>query len=381
MIIIGADMVPTKSNCDLFMNSKIEDLVGEELVEIFNIADFKIFNLELPLTDFDKHINKIGVCLKAPKTAIGAYKSLGVNFLTLANNHIMDYGSKGLLDTIDVLNAAGIAFAGVGHNINEMKSSYIFEHKGKKIGIYCCVEHEFSVATTTSIGANPYQKLKTYLEVKSLKEECDKIIVLYHGGKEHYRFPSIELQISCRELVDAGADLVICQHSHCIGCEEKYNNGTIVYGQGNFLFDDEDNEYWNSGLLIQIDDDFSISYIPIIKNKETVRLANENDKQTILNAFYERSNSILIPNMIQKKYDEFADEMLFSYLYLLSGFRKKVIFRILNKLTKNRFGRWYLFKKYNKERLLVLQNFLECEAHRELLTKGIKNQIEKVDYN
>lgn len=192
MIIIGADMVPTKSNCDLFMNSKIEDLVGEELVEIFNIADFKIFNLELPLTDFDKHINKIGVCLKAPKTAIGAYKSLGVNFLTLANNHIMDYGSKGLLDTIDVLNAAGIAFAGVGHNINEMKSSYIFEHKGKKIGIYCCVEHEFSVATTTSIGANPYQKLKTYLEVKSLKEECDKIIVLYHGGKEHYRFPSID---------------------------------------------------------------------------------------------------------------------------------------------------------------------------------------------
>ena len=63
---------------------------------------------------------------------------------------------------------------------------------------------------------------------------CNSII---NGGKEHYRYPSPDLQKICRKFIDKGADLVVCQHSHCIGCEEKYNHGTIVYGQWNFLFD------------------------------------------------------------------------------------------------------------------------------------------------
>ena len=314
MIIIGADMVPTKSNFQLFMNDKIDDLVGKELIDILKKSDFNIFNLELPLTDSNNYIDKLGICLKAPKATINAYKSLEINFLTLANNHIMDYGKEGLIDTIDVLNKANIAYAGIGSNINEMKSSYVFENNGNTIGIYCCVEHEFSVASTTCMGANPYQKLNSYLEIERLKEKCNRIIVLYHGGKEHYRFPSVELQISCRELVDAGADVVICQHSHCVGCEEKYKDSTIVYGQGNFLFDEEENEYWNSGLLVQIDDDFSVSYIPIVKKKETVRLASNTEKNIILNGFYERSNAILEKDRVQSEYDKFANEMLFTYI-------------------------------------------------------------------
>ena len=375
MIIIGADMVPTKSNYHLFANDKIDDLVGKELIDILKKSDFNIFNLELPLTDSNNCIDKLGICLKAPKATIKAYKSLGISFLTLANNHIMDYGKQGLIDTIDVLNKANIAYAGIGPNIKEMKSSYVFENNGNKVGIYCCVEHEFSVATTTCMGANPYQKLNSYLEIERLREKCNKIIVLYHGGKEHYRFPSVELQTSCHELVDAGADVVICQHSHCVGCEEKYKDSTIVYGQGNFLFDEEENEYWNSGLLVQIDDDFSISYIPIVKNKETVRLASETEKTIILNGFYERSKAILEADRVQLEYDKFASEMLFTYLYSISGFRSNIFFRVINKVTQNRFGKWYLFKKYNKQSLLILQNYIECEAHRELFIAGVKNRI------
>lgn len=97
------------------------------------------------------------------------------------------------------------------------------------------------------------------------------MIVLYHGGKEQYRYPSPNLQKTCRKLVEKGADLVVCQHSHCIGCREEYLQGTIVYGQGNFLFDDEENEYWQTSLLIMISDDFEVKYIPLKKNKNTVR--------------------------------------------------------------------------------------------------------------
>lgn len=60
--------------------------------------------------------------------------------------------------------------------------------------------------------------------------------MLYHGGKEYYRYSSPNLQKTCRKMTEKGADLVLCQHSHCIGSYEEYNDSTILYGQGNFIF-------------------------------------------------------------------------------------------------------------------------------------------------
>lgn len=97
---------------------------------------------------------------------------------------------------------------------------------------------------------------------------------------------------TCRKLVEKGADLVVCQHSHCIGCREEYLQGTIVYGQGNFLFDDEENEYWQTSLLIMISDDFEVKYIPLKKNKNTVRVAKENEAKNILEQFNIRSEEL-----------------------------------------------------------------------------------------
>lgn len=72
-------------------------------------------------------------------------------------------------------------------------------------------------------------------------------------------------------MAQKGADIIICQHSHCIGCFENYENSTIIYGQGNFIFDDSQSEYWKTSLLINIEikDEFKIQYIPIVK-KETL---------------------------------------------------------------------------------------------------------------
>ncbi len=65
---------------------------------------------------------------------------------------------------------------------------------------------------------------------------CDKIIVILHGGIEYYPFPSPELQDKCHFLIEEGADIIVCQHTHCAGCIEEYLNGYIIYGQGNLIF-------------------------------------------------------------------------------------------------------------------------------------------------
>ena len=380
-ILIGADVVPTNSNTDLFISGDVHGLLGDMLFNILHRADYRIFNLEVPLTDREKPIPKCGPNLIAPTKCVAGYKAMQVDLLTLANNHILDQDQQGLACTCEALDSAGIAYTGVGQTPEEAAKPYIFECDGKRIGVYACAEHEFSIVTEHSAGANPIDLLESPDHITALKAQCDYVIVLYHGGKEHYRYPSPNLQKVCRKLVEKGADLVVCQHSHCIGCEEKYQGGTIVYGQGNFLFDDSESEFWQTSLLVQVGNDFEISYIPLKKNGNGVRLASDAEADEILSAFYERSAQIQKTGFIQKQYIQFADRNSHTYLIVLCGMRNKVFFRIVNKLTGYRFGRWLIKHWYKKKDLYTIQNYLQCEAHSELLDSTLLSCIERVIYN
>ena len=269
-LYIGADFVPTDINRVLFETGNIEALVGKELLGLFKQSDLNVFNLEVPLTDASTPIDKFGNNLKSPTKTIYGYKALEPIFLTLANNHSLDHGVEGLTTTLELLNKHAIKNAGAGANVKEAKKPFIFEKDGIRIGFYLCAEHEFTVASCHTMGANPFDVLESFDDVEALKKTCDYVIVLYHGGKEFYRYPSPMLQRYCRKFVDKGADLVVCQHSHCIGSREDYGNGTIIYGQGNFIFNSEfyiqHKEFVKDSLLINVEatkDSFIVSEVPI----------------------------------------------------------------------------------------------------------------------
>lgn len=374
--IIGADIVPTESNVNLFANADVETLIGNDIKNLLGSANFTIFNLEVPLTDKSTPIKKCGPNLIAPTRTIAGLKAVNPHFFTLANNHILDQGEQGLNSTMSLLNKYGIAYAGAGKDLGEAAKPYIIEQDGKKIGIYCCAEHEFTIATENTPGGNPFDPLNSLDHIMELKKQCDYVIVLYHGGKEYYRYPSPYLQKVCRKIVDKGADIVVCQHSHCIGCEEKWHEGTIVYGQGNFLFDDGDNEYWNTSLLIEleIDKNIKVNYIPLCKDKNKVRLAEQEVKNRIIQDFDFRSAQIADIKLVEAKYKEFAEKMFTTYIGTFSGrISKNLLFRIANKLSRYRLARYFFNSWYSNETLLAMQNVIECEAHRELLIKGIKD--------
>lgn len=370
--IIGADLVPTNSNIDLFASADVETLIGRDIKKLLDSANFTIFNLEVPLTDLSTPIKKCGPNLIAPTKTIAGLKAINPHFFTLANNHILDQGEQGLKSTIALLDKYGIDYAGAGKDVEEAAKPYIFEHDGKKIGIYCCAEHEFTIATENTPGANPFDPLNSLDHIMELKKQCDYVIVLYHGGKEHFRYPSPYLQKVCRKIVDKGADIVVCQHSHCIGCEEKWHGGTIVYGQGNFLFDADDNEFWNTSLLLEIklSNELEVSFIPICKNKNGIRLADEKETDLIMQQFKERSQNILYKDFVQENYSKFAESMGLGYYYRISGKILRLLpIRIINKLTKYRFLKWC----YDSQAKTIVENCLECEAHRELFSQFLKD--------
>lgn len=375
-LLIGADFVPTESNTDLFEEGNITELLGTMLKSVLENASFRIFNLEIPLTDTAAPIPKLGPNLIASPSTVNGYKAAGVDLFTLANNHILDQDLQGLRSTVELLDKHGIAHVGVGENLEKARQPYVFRFAGKQVGVYACAEHEFSIVSDETPGANPFDPLFSLEHIVELKQKCDFVIVLYHGGKEHYRYPSPNLQKTCRRLVDKGADLVICQHSHCIGCEEKHQSGTIVYGQGNFLFDYNTSEFWQTSLLIRLEDDFSISYVPLIKKDNVVRLADDKQSADILCEFNKRSQEIKKHGFINQKYTEFAKEYLDFYLYAFSE-KKTLFFRALNKLTKGKYRKKYLERYYDKSKKITIANYVDCEAHRELLSKALANEYRR----
>ena len=370
-VIIGADIVPSKHSCQLFENGKIHELLGEVLYDRLRQADIRIFNLETPLADREKPIKKHGPHLLASTSCANAMKAMGIDLFTLANNHIMDHDVQGLRSTIHVLDDAGINHVGAGENIHEAQKPFFFSVKGKKCGVYACAEHEFSIAGENRPGANPFDPLDSLDHISKMKTECDYAIVLYHGGKEFYRYPSPHLQKVCRKLVEKGADLVICQHSHCIGCKEDYMGGIIIYGQGNFMFDGGNDEFWNTSMLVYLNDNFELDYIPLEKTKKGVRVAEGKVAENILESFAKRSQEIKQPGMVERLYKDFSEQNETSYILYFSGKSDNFVFRVLNRLTKHKAQE--IFARIYKKRMGTgVRNYIECEAHRELILKALE---------
>ncbi len=369
-IIIGADIVPTESNQNMFAQADIDSLIGHDLHKRFQEASFIAMNLEVPLVDNADPITKCGPNLITSSNTIQGIKAINPYFLTLANNHIMDQGVGGLMSTVNNLSRNGIDFSGVGENILKAREPYIRIIDDVRVGVYCCTEHEYSIATNTRAGANPYDPLVSFDDVRELKKTCDYVIVLYHGGKEHYRYPSPLLQKVFHKFAEVGADLVIAQHTHCIGCMEKYCGSTLVYGQGNFLFDHSESEYWKTSILIEVDlESRIVDYIPLVKNNNRVREAKDEERETILREFYDRSSAILKEGFIESKYKELAEEMLTGYLLRFSGgFSNNIIIRALLKITHLRCLKWY----YRRKTRIGIENVLDCEAHRELAAEAMR---------
>ena len=366
-ILIGADICVTDKDMDKFIDGKIEEILDERLINILNQADYRIFNLEGPITVKSKPIEKFGPNLKMPLSTINGIKQLHPSLLTLANNHIMDYGEDGLMDTISTLREAQIDYVGVKVSKEENIKYYTIDRGSFRIAVYACAEHEFSIAENDRLGANPYDPIDTIEDIRKLKSIFNYVFVLYHGGKECYRYPSPELQHSFRAMARAGADLVVAQHTHCIGCYELYQNSYLIYGQGNFIFDLKNDEYWKSGMLLDLEiseEKYHVNFIPFTRQNGLIKISEEN---TILKEFFDRSQKVHDSSFVYKKYKEFINNHYVDYLAKIK--RENITLKVLRKIGA--------FKIYNhlyfrRNELTTLLNYVSCESHRESLIESIK---------
>lgn len=296
-LLLG-DVCPTAGTNSLYDAKDINTLFGDT-VSLFKENDVNIINLECAVTQSDKSILKFGPALKACKNTVYTLKELGVNYCGLSNNHIFDFGKKGALDTMAALDEVGIKYTGFGKNYEDSRKNLVIQNNGETLCIIAVCEHEYSYALSNRMGSRPYDEYDTIEDVRNAKNMYDRVIVMYHGGKEQCRYPSPRLRKLCRALAKNGADVILCQHSHCVGCYEYYENCHILYGQGNFHFTKAEfltadmEPYWNSSLAVKYDTKTNeINFIPIAVNDTSVYVAKDDEAEEIMNAFYKRNDEL-----------------------------------------------------------------------------------------
>lgn len=367
-IIILGDIGASKLNEEAFCNAE-KDLFSDEIQNICKNADIVLLNLEKPLTNEHTPLGKCPPDFSAPTDTINGIRLLNPTAVTLANNHIMDQRVLGLRSTIQTLVDNGIQYVGVGANANEARKPLVLKKNGYTIGVYACCEKEFSFATEYSAGANAYDPLVTFDDIEELKQSCDYLIILFHGGLQGFPYPTPQQQRVCRKMCEKGADIVICQHSHIVGCEEDYAGGKIIYGQGNFLLDEIDTDSWRTGVMVEItfnaNNYNSIQCIPVETKEHKVYLSP--NTELVLDGYNRRSEELRVPSILNEKYKQYCVKRLPDYLLKLSG--TNILLQKV--LRRSGMKSIYIKHRFNESYINRLADYLYCDTHREAIETGI----------
>lgn len=194
-----------------------------------------IGNLEGPILD-DGHpappIGKAGPHLKGAAIPPLAPRS----FVSLANNHLMDYGSAGLATTTAYLDAREIRYCGAGASRQSAEAPTVIDFGPAAVGFVACCESQFGMAGESSAGCAPFGPWLLDA-VSGLRRRCDHVVVSFHAGLEISPWPSPQLRAVYRQLIEAGAAIVHGHHPHSPQGVERHGRGLILYGLGNFLVD------------------------------------------------------------------------------------------------------------------------------------------------
>jgi len=217
-------------------------------------ADITIFNLESPfLEDADYNVPTGSFSFKANPKAINTLTLAGTDVLSLANNHIMNMGKRGLSDTMDILQENNIEFTGAGFNSDEAHQGVIINKNNWRVAFLSyAYPNDNSVADELRPGIATMDKNSLKQDIARLKLSSDLIIVLMHAGLEYKSQPNWEQKDFAHEAIDAGADAVIGHHPHWVQSWEVYKDKPIFYSLGNLVFDQMFSSATSHGLILRV---------------------------------------------------------------------------------------------------------------------------------
>lgn len=222
--------------------------------EFLQNDDLSVLNLESPLTTGGTSAEDKQYVFQSSPDVTPYMAKAGIDVVNLANNHILDKGKDGLLDTFSHLDDNGISYIGAGKNKKEAYTPLYVERKGVKIALLgfsrVLPKMDWAAGRFSSGVAEMYNSKLAIEAVQEARKEADLVVVVTHWGRERVTKLEDHQTELAHALVDAGADLVVGSHPHVLQGIEQYKGKWIAYSLGNFIFTKSTTvETWETAML------------------------------------------------------------------------------------------------------------------------------------
>ena len=233
-ITFSGDLAFDEYTSEYYKDNKLFD---DRIENFLKDTDYTVLNYESPITTLSATTKKSLYHKSSPESLKFIEKNFKNPILSLANNHMQDYGINGLVDTLKYLNKKRIDYVGAGHK-EEEASKYIIVGEEIKVGILALQYYDKIKPAKDTPGVFCERQSKILKNrIKELKTKVDYIVLIYHGGYEFINVPLKFTKRQLRKYIDIGVDVVVSHHSHLVQGYEKYKGKFIFYSLGNFIFD------------------------------------------------------------------------------------------------------------------------------------------------
>lgn len=265
-ISFANDYAPAQNYTRLGINGAF----SEGIQETMKAADVFMLNNEFCYTNSNSKIGGKTYTFKAAPELVGRLDEMGVDIVSIANNHAYDYGEQGFIDTMNTLKGANIPYVGGGTNLEDAKKNIVyFVINGMKIGYIAAtqVERDLPIltqpATESNAGVTRCFEPELVCEmIKEAEKNCDFVIVYPHWGTELKKEAQADQQALAYAFIDAGADAIVGGHPHCLQGVEYYKDVPIFYSLSNFSFSSKTVDSCILNLEVTIDGIQNARYIP-----------------------------------------------------------------------------------------------------------------------
>lgn len=263
----------------------IDGVISEELLTELTSADILMVNQEFPFGETGEPVANKQYTFQCSPSYVTALKEMGVDVVSLANNHVLDYGKESLLETFATLDNAGILYGGAGETVERAEEVQVIEVNGRKYGFLAVSRvvptGDWKVENSVPGVFSCYDDNRLIELVEQASAECDFLAVYPHWGVEHASYPEDYQTRIAERCLAAGADVVVGSHTHCLQGVTFIEDKPVCYSLGNFVFGQNIDRSAILKVTIAADGTVSYRYLPVYATGGVTYLAADEKAEEI----------------------------------------------------------------------------------------------------
>lgn len=361
-------------DCVLDRPADDTSILAPELRRRTTDADLAVANLEAPIPTEAETIPKVGPALTTDTDTPARLANAGFNAVTLANNHLMDYGAAGVRATRRACDNAGLATTGAGECRSDALDPARFQVDRTDVAVVAVCEREFGCATDDRPGTAWSGHRHAVDVVRAAAADADAVVVIAHGGIEYVPLPPPNRRRRLREFAEAGADLVVGHHPHVAQGWEVHKGVPVFYSLGNFAFDRQaDGENTAQGLALDVEftggSVCGVDLVPTIIDDSVRQL---DDDGGYLDYLYRSADLVGDDHRYEAHWQALAVELFYERYsnWLMMGVGENVS-RARANPTDPDAQRSLWDPERRRSELLTLLNVVRNESHRNTMTTAL----------